>query len=198
MKFFKQIRTRIRQTYRHLFGKKGKIYLISDLHLDHGNIIRYCQRPYRDVRHMNSDLIKKWNSVVKNEDKVYYLGDFALSRHPNRWKRKFNGRKVFICGNHDRGLTGTKEFERVDYKGHKFWLTHYPNQMPKDWDGWLIHGHTHNNSKKYPFINGDLRTINVSCELIGYRPLSLDYLISLDISSIKRMETIDSKPERCE
>ena len=144
---------------------------------------------------MNTQLIKRWNTTVKNGDKIYHLGDFARSMDPNQWKNKLNGRKVFIHGNHDQKLTGTKEFERLYYKGHNFCLTHYPNQRPKQWNGWVIHGHTHNNSTKYSFINGQLQTINVSCELIGYKPLSLDYLISLDINSIKRMETIDSKPE---
>ena len=49
---------------------------------------------------------------------------------------------------------------------------------------------------KYPFINGERKTINVSVELTNYRPISLDYLLSLDIDSIKRMETISSNPER--
>jgi len=49
---------------------------------------------------------------------------------------------------------------------------------------------------KYPFINGERKTINVGVELTNYRPISLDFLLSLNIGSIKRMETINSKPER--
>lgn len=50
--------------------------------------------------------------------------------------------------------------------------------------------------KNYPFINGEKKTINVSAELLNYRPVDLDFLISLGLDSIKRMDTIDSKPER--
>jgi calcineurin-like phosphoesterase family protein len=59
----------------------------------------------------------------------------------------------------------------------------------------VIHGHKHNNDMKdYCFINGDRKTINVSAELVDYRPVSLDFLASLKLSSIKRMDTINSLP----
>jgi hypothetical protein len=48
----------------------------------------------------------------------------------------------------------------------------------------------------YPFINGERKTINVSADLINFTPVSLNYLLSLELSSIKRMRTIDSEPER--
>jgi calcineurin-like phosphoesterase family protein len=50
--------------------------------------------------------------------------------------------------------------------------------------------------RDYPFINGETKTINVGVELIGYKPINIDYLLSLDIDSIKRMDTINSKPIR--
>ena len=55
-----------------------KIFITADLHLGHANIIRYCGRPYRDVNEMNEDLIRRWNSVVSDNDRVFFLGDFAL------------------------------------------------------------------------------------------------------------------------
>ena len=48
--------------------------------------------------------------------------------------------------------------------------------------------------KNYPFMNGARKTINVCAELINYRPVSLDFLASLKLGSIKRMDTIDSTP----
>ena len=145
---------------------------------------------------MNANLIRKWNDTVNDDDIVYYLGDFALAKNPNVWKDKFNGNIIFIRGNHDKGLYGIADSKKIIYKGYKFWLNHYPTSIPKDWDGWVIHGHTHNNSKKYTFVNGDARTINVSCELVDYRPVDLDKIIALNIESIKKMDTIHSKPVR--
>ncbi|MDP3564128.1 MAG: 2'-5' RNA ligase family protein, partial [Methanoregula sp.] len=42
------------------------IFLISDLHLGHANIIRYCSRPFlfADVTEMDRVLIANWNQVI--------------------------------------------------------------------------------------------------------------------------------------
>ncbi len=181
------------------FEKDASIYLIGDLHLDHENIIKYCARPFADVEEMNDVLLNNWNYSIKENDKVYYLGDLVFgksSRKPSYWKPLLKGDIEFIQGNHDRKLGGAKESEILDYGGERFLLCHYPKR-PAGWDGWLVHGHTHNNDlRNYPFINGEKKTINVSVELIGYKPLSMEKLLALDINSIKRMDTLSSKPER--
>ena len=53
-------------------------WLISDTHFDHANIIKYCNRPFKDVDEMNNTIWQNWNSVVDADDIVYHLGDFAL------------------------------------------------------------------------------------------------------------------------
>ena len=50
-------------------------WFTSDLHLYHGNIIKYCGRPFRDVGSMNKAIMKRWNLVVEPDDTVYILGD---------------------------------------------------------------------------------------------------------------------------
>jgi hypothetical protein len=72
-----------------------------------------------------------------------------------------------------------------------------PDKTPFEWQGWVIHGHKHNNQMQYyPFINGERKTINVSVELIGYKPISMDRLMSLELDSIRSMPMIESQPER--
>ncbi|WP_052302985.1 hypothetical protein [Archaeoglobus veneficus] len=74
-------------------------------------------------------------------------------------------------------------------------LVHRPDEV-NSFDGWIIHGHTHNGKlRKYPFINGEKQTINVSVEVVNYKPVSLDYIISLGLEKISRMETILDEPE---
>ena len=183
-----------------LLGKKC-IYLIGDTHFDHANIIRYCKRPFANVRLMNRVLVNNWNNSVKPKDTVYFLGDWAFGRghKPARyWVGKLKGHIVPIKGSHDGREKGVRfeDFKILQYHGYSFLLIHDPNQAG-DWHSWIIHGHKHNNNmRKYPFINGKLKTINVSVELTNYRPVNIDYLLSLDIDSIRRMETINSKPER--
>ena len=119
------------------------------------------------------------------------------SKHPRYYLKRLNGRIRFIKGSHDRGVRHTKNHKILYYRGYRFLLIHNPHDVSNKWKGWVIHGHTHNNDmKNYPFINGERKTINVGVELINYRPVSLDYLISLNIDSIKKMRTIRSRIER--
>jgi len=178
------------------------IYFIGDTHFDHKNIIKYCHRPFSNVTEMNEVVKNNWNSTVGDNDTVYFLGDWTFGwRHkPARyWKSQLKGVIVSIWGSHDREARGIK-FEKtkvLHIDRDSFLLIHDPEARDTEWHGWVIHGHVHNhNMDKYPFINGEQKTINVSLELINYKPVSLSYLLSLDLDSIKRMRTIDDQPER--
>lgn len=162
-----------------------RIFLISDLHLNHENIIRYCKRPFRTKKEMNEALVNNWNSIVRTSDLIFFLGDLAFGtniRSIDYWLNKLNGKKVFIRGNHDT-QPFTKAFEVpnhyfIRYKEQSFMLTHNPIK-PQYWNDWVIHGEKHNNNlEKYPFINKAKKTINVSAEVINYKPISLNRIIS--------------------
>ncbi len=43
----------------------AKIWLISDTHFDHADIIKYCARPFIDVKEMNKVLVENWNNMIK-------------------------------------------------------------------------------------------------------------------------------------
>ena len=183
-------------------GVEKYIFLIGDLHLDHDNIRRYCRRPFSTVREMNGVLIRNWNNVVRPYDIVYCLGDVSYgrgSRPLKYWITKLNGQIIFIKGSHDKKNRGIKLYDRkiLNYREYRFLLIHDPDKKPKTWNSWVIHGHKHNkNIIKYPFINGTQKTINVSVELINYRPLSIDNLLSLHINSIKRLNILGIEPAR--
>lgn len=174
-------------------------YVASDLHLDHTSIIDYCARPFNpaNIDEMNNLLIENWNSSVGDND-VYYLGDLSygkVARPPDYWLSKLGGRKHLVRGCHDSSIKGADEHIVLKYGRYTFLLVHDPDNLPIEWNGWIIHGHKHNNDlKNYPFINGDRRTINVCPEVTNYRPVSLGYLTSLKLSAIRRMDTIDSTP----
>jgi len=174
------------------------IYFIADTHFDHTNIIKYCNRPFRNVQAMNKALVSNWNRTVKPSDTVFFLGDWSFgrdSRPASYWIKQLNGNIITIKGSHDIGVRA-RNSQIINCGFLKFLLIHDPGQVPKDWKGWVIHGHKHNNEVGFPFINGRNKTINVSVEVISYKPLSLDKLVSLDIDSIARMETVNSKAER--
>ena len=199
-----------------LKSKDKKVWLISDTHFEHGNVISFCGRPFYDAGEMNDIIALNWNNTVSSSDTIYHLGDIALSRertYPKRsvaevtekWVNRLNGKKIVINGNHDPLYFG--EYWRVeDYKGIQFLLIHNPRGAEEDWpesikqkfygfvkkidkgNVWTIHGHTHNNNLiRYPFINFEEKTVNVSVELIGYAPICLDEIVDL-IKSNKTKE----------
>lgn len=145
-----------------------KLFLTSDLHFGHENIIRYCDRPFKSVRHMNEAMIERWNARVHTEDIVLFLGDFAMGRgvtpdYVVEIIDRLNGHKEVVMGNHDApskwsiGLRKTVEDANVasfifhdsiydfQHDGVRFIACHYPMV---DWDGKYngsihLHGHTH-------------------------------------------------------
>ncbi len=161
------------------------IFLISDLHLDHANIIRYCSRPFlfSDVVGMNRVLINNWNYAILPENRVFYLGDLQYGKHTRNaeeYLKKLNGDITFIRGNHDDAELGAVPSSTLEYKGLRFLLVHDPAKAPLDFDGWIIHGHHHNNDlRHFPFINFVDRRINVSAEVIGYVPVGLNEICTL-------------------
>jgi calcineurin-like phosphoesterase family protein len=80
------------------------LFLTSDLHLGHENIIRYCDRPYESVSQMNDDLVNRWNEIVEPEDDVIVVGDLAMGRLDESLGNvsRLAGNKMLVPGNHDR------------------------------------------------------------------------------------------------
>jgi calcineurin-like phosphoesterase family protein len=161
------------------------IFLIADLHMGHANIIRYCSRPFlvSDVREMDHVLIKNWNYTISSLNRIYFLGDLRYGKDALsalQYTRKLKGRITFIQGNHDDPELGSVPSVTLNYQGFTFLLIHDPASAPREFDGWIIHGHHHNNDlRHYPFIDFEHRRINVCAEVIGYVPLSLTALCSI-------------------
>ena len=96
------------------------IYYTSDLHFGHKNIIKYENRPFKDIEEMEYELIKRWNNKVKsNDDHIYILGDFAFKGsnlsidHINEIVDNLKGKKHLIIGNHDQFINSIHFKERL-------------------------------------------------------------------------------------
>lgn len=158
-------------------------WFISDTHFFHDNILKFTGddgkpiRPFKTVEEMHSYIIENWNSVVKENDYVYHLGDVTFKYHYGFevLMKSLKGKKRLILGNHDK-IKGTKLldfFEKVDlwkgFKEYNFTATHIPLMIPSLRDGaYCVHGHVHQNSIKNP------NYINVSCEVIDYTPVNIE------------------------
>ncbi len=85
------------------------IFVSSDHHFGHKNILKFQEhtRPFSSIEEHDEALIERHNELVKKEDDVYFLGDFAFRKPPEilHILKRLNGRKHFIFGNHDHNMT---------------------------------------------------------------------------------------------
>lgn len=103
--------------YKSKISDDSNVWFISDTHFGHKRIIQYCNRPWNhgkdengeiiatdeDVIAMDNEMIMRWNSVVKPDDIVWHLGDFALGgkQVAERVFPQLNGKINLVMGNHD-------------------------------------------------------------------------------------------------
>lgn len=147
---------RIKETNMNYRFDGDKVYFTSDTHFCHANIIKFCNRPFKDVEDMNETLIANWNSVVGHNDIVFHLGDFCFGG-PAEWKRildRLNGKIYLIAGNHDIKNLAQSCRERfvqvimqmhIEVGKHKIYLNYYPFLC---YGGayrgtWQLFGHVH-------------------------------------------------------
>ena len=126
-----------------------KVFVISDQHLYHRNIINYTRKDFHGyddieilVNNMNEYIISKHNEVVGEDDIVLILGDFSFARNVERLKEvlsKLHGHKFLVMGNHDAldrpDLYLRAGFEGVFLNPIKFngdYYSHYPLNADKD------------------------------------------------------------------
>jgi len=93
-----------------------KHWFTSDHHFGHKDIIKYCQRPFESVEEMDRELIVAWNSVVRDDDTVYHLGDFTLADQDRALKyfEQLNGRIFVLNGTHDEEWFKKAEYHSKD------------------------------------------------------------------------------------
>ena len=154
------------------------IWFISDQHFYDKGIITSCHRPFKNVEEMNRKLINMHNALVKPEDVVYHLGDFAYGASLEALQpivKKLHGRKHLILGNHDK-------FGVLDYVEIGFWTVHTALEF-KEIDAVLVHDPTASCINRHQlFVCGHVHdfftelknVINVSVEVRDYLPTSLD------------------------
>jgi calcineurin-like phosphoesterase family protein len=184
----------------------NNIWFTSDLHFDHTNISgsnssRWSSgyRTFDSVDEMNNTLIDTINKYVKEDDILYFLGDFCFGDH----KKTSNYRSLikcktihFIKGNHDkyiekcRGIfssicdTSTIKCDEIT-----IFLSHYAHRVWNNSHRDTIHlyGHSHGTIDDHG-KSMDVG-VDVAYRMFGeYRPFSLEEI--KDIMSSKKMTQI--------
>lgn len=168
----------------------SNIYVISDQHFFHNNMVKY-RGIFSSVEEMNNYIIKKHNEIIKKNDVVIFLGDFSFKKNKIKYLNDLlSGNKYLVLGNHDDSSI-IKNYENTGFLGiflsdvkiDDLILSHYPKNddfddlenrkvhkqillkefNKKDYINY--HGHIHEDS-----YNSD-KYINVSVESINYKPI---------------------------
>lgn len=165
-----------------------RTFFTSDLHLGHANIIRYCARPFSDVRDMDRGLIERWNAVIGREDEVWVVGDFCISRDRSAqsYLSELNGNKHLVRGNHDKhdtitasGWRSVQDIAHLNVEKRRIVLCHYGMRTwPRIGRGAvMLYGHSHGRLPCFRTPSGG-GTCDVGVDVWDYRPVTLREVLS--------------------
>lgn len=158
-------------------------WFTSDTHFGHENIIRYCGRPFKSLKEMDETLVKNWNSRVKKEDTVYFLGDFCFKKSteaPNAnafeyYREQLNGNIIFIGGNHDRQNRNKTILQSglISLGGRQIYLVHDPIHMNFKYQIGFC-GHVHEKWQIKCVNNTPI--VNVGVDVWKYYPVEINQI----------------------
>lgn len=155
------------------------IYFIADTHFGEDNIRKYENRPFKNVKEMNSILIEKWNETVSHKDEIYLLGDFSNNENENILLM-LRGMKYLVKGNHD--VKPNDYYRRIGFIEaydkpiilDGFWiLSHEPLYVNENMPYANIFGHVHNSPLYKTYSR---QHYCVSVERIDYKPISFEQI----------------------
>lgn len=162
-------------------------FYIADTHFCHPRILKMCDRPFQSIEDHDEAIVANWNSVVREEDIVYHLGDvgFHLALNSERVRSLFfrlKGRKHLVIGNHDLDKRGNlhptlaaldwaarpEHAVRTKDGGHDLWLAHYAARTwpSSGYGAFHFYGHSHG---KLPGV-GRSRDVGVDAADVGFQP----------------------------
>lgn len=157
-----------------------QVYFISDTHFGHKNICKYRTQfstPEEHDRFVFNNIM----SVSGKRNILWLLGDSFFTKESMALYREINERFMQVnvvfgnhCADNDERIKNAREIAATcnkfgalfSYKG--FWLSHAPIHPDELRGKKMIHGHVHDQTLD------DNRYFNVSCENIGYKPISLN------------------------
>ena len=138
------------------------VWFAADFHLGHHNIIRYCDRPFRNTEEMDQHILERLNASVKASDVLYFLGDFCIGGKARAlaYRQQVQCKKIIaVPGNHDKEIRKLAEeflwltdLAEVSVHGQPIVLCHYAMRV---WNhshhgAWHLYGHSHGKLPESP------------------------------------------------
>lgn len=157
-------------------------WFTSDTHFGHANILRYCNRPFKDSVEMNETIISNWNRVVDKDDLIYHLGDFCFGGDDifARLIGRLHGLIVFIKGNHDKVAWKNRHkfysfsdsYREIKINGQDITLCHYSMRVwNKSHHGaWHLYGHSHGSLPDDP----NSRSFDCGVDCHNFTPINFE------------------------
>jgi calcineurin-like phosphoesterase family protein len=155
------------------------VWFTADTHFGHAGALALYRRPFDSVAAMDATMAARWNAVVRPDDEVWHLGDFALRLNPaaaNALLRSLSGRKHLVTGNNDPaeivalgGWASVQAYAEITVESHRLVLCHYAFRT---WNGMAkgalnLHGHSHGRLKPLP------RQTDVGVDCWDFRPIGV-------------------------
>lgn len=165
-------------------------WLISDTHFNHSKLEDWGARSgtwqtqlYEGINH------------IPDGDTLIHLGDICIGNDAEVHEQiklcvGNKVRTILVRGNHDKKGVAWYENNGWDfvvdgleliYQGHYLHLTHRPARYNNQ-NSFNIHGHTHGNlhrSEEYLEFYDKTYHIDISPELMGFKPIRLDTLLKM-------------------
>jgi len=162
------------------------IWFTADFHLSHRNIIKYCNRPFRDVEDMDNIIIKNMISKIKSGDTLYFLGDLTFKVDlARKFFESFKNVKIyFLIGNHDSTKViklaeeyceSVSHLKNIQINNQSITLCHYAMRVwnKSHFNSWQLYGHSHGTltpiGKQY----------DVGIDTNKFYPISFDELVDV-------------------
>lgn len=167
------------------------VFFTSDSHFQHKNIIKYCNRPFKTIRDMDSTLIKNWNSVVGPNDIIFHAGDFCFGSKSS-WAYlcdALNGKKYLAAGNHDKNITPDKFVDvqhlfnvrilgdpEMESDGQRITISHYPmlSWYQSHRGSWQLFGHVHGGLSNKDETRTTPNQLDVGVDVHNFTPVSYE------------------------
>lgn len=167
----------------------------ADPHFGHANIIKYCNRPFRSISHMDAVIRANYVACVRPDDDFWIVGDFGHGRGTSeegylaRILDLIPGRKHLVTGNHDDEITlslpwhSVHDIVSIKDGDQRVVMCHYPMIT---WNGARkgaiqLFGHVHENWL------GTRNSVNVGVDVWGFMPVRMTDIL-------KRAKTLPVNP----
>ena len=149
----------------------AKTFFIADTCFNNTNIIKIHNRTFTSSEDQTNKLIENWNSVAKDEDTIFILGDFFYFYNPIEWNKdnthifvnetnectkilsQLKGHKHLIKGDYD--VRSNKQYIEMGFESVSqypiiyndfFILSHKPLFLSNTTPYFNLYGYAHNDT----------------------------------------------------